>query len=70
MIELFDFQKTLVGDFNDALDKGFRRPLIVCPTGGGKTVVARTSSNNGSGTIRLSCSLRTAMNCCFRRETS
>jgi superfamily II DNA or RNA helicase len=40
MIELFDFQKTLVDDFDRALEKGFRRPLIVCPTGGGKTVVA------------------------------
>ena len=40
MIELFDFQKNLADDFHRALEKGFRRPLIVCPTGGGKTVVA------------------------------
>jgi superfamily II DNA or RNA helicase len=40
MIELFDYQKTLVDDFDDALSKGFRRPLVVCPTGGGKTVFA------------------------------
>ena len=39
MIELFDYQKTLVDDFDRALEKGFRRPLIVCPTGGGKTIV-------------------------------
>jgi superfamily II DNA or RNA helicase len=39
MIELFDYQKTLVDDFDRTLEKGFRRPLIVCPTGGGKTIV-------------------------------
>jgi DNA repair protein RadD len=40
MIELFDYQKKLVDDFDDALASGFRRPLIVLPTGGGKTLVA------------------------------
>jgi superfamily II DNA or RNA helicase len=40
MIELFDYQKALVDDFERALEKGFRHPLIICATGGGKTVVA------------------------------
>ena len=40
MIELFDYQKKLIDDFDRALEKGFRRPLLVCPTGSGKTIVA------------------------------
>jgi superfamily II DNA or RNA helicase len=40
MIELFPYQRDLVAEFYDAVDCGRRRILIVCPTGGGKTIIA------------------------------
>jgi superfamily II DNA or RNA helicase len=40
MIELFPYQRDLVAKFHDALAARHRRILIVCPTGGGKTVIA------------------------------
>lgn len=39
MIELWPFQKTLVKDLRSALQARYRAPLLVSPTGSGKTVM-------------------------------
>lgn len=39
-ITLRPYQQKVVDDLADAFRKGYRRPLIVCATGGGKTAIA------------------------------
>jgi len=39
MIELRTYQTRLLATIKAALDDGYRRPLVVLPTGGGKTIV-------------------------------
>lgn len=39
-LELRDYQENLITEARAAMRAGFRRPLLVLPTGGGKTVVA------------------------------
>jgi DNA repair protein RadD len=40
MIELRDYQSEVVAKTGEVIVSGKRRPLIVMPTGGGKTIVA------------------------------
>lgn len=39
-ITLRPYQQKVIDDLTDAFRKGYRRPLIVCATGGGKTAIA------------------------------
>jgi superfamily II DNA or RNA helicase len=40
MIELYSFQHDVVGEFERKVAEGFRRIIIVAPTGAGKTIIA------------------------------
>ena len=39
-ITLRPYQQKVIDDLADALRKGYRHPLLVLPTGAGKTVIA------------------------------
>ena len=39
-MNLFDYQKKLIADLDQAVAEGVKRPLVVAPTGSGKTVMA------------------------------
>lgn len=51
MIPLRDYQTKLVGDVDFAFDVDFRAPLVVLPTGGGKTVVFSKIALDYPGTV-------------------
>lgn len=54
-IQLRDYQQELIDGCLTALKRGFRKPLLVLPTGGGKTAIAselvRRSFYKGNGSI-------------------
>jgi DNA repair protein RadD len=39
MTALRPYQRDVIGDYHAAIDRGQRRIIVVCPTGGGKTVI-------------------------------
>lgn len=51
LIELYDYQKAMIENLSKAWHEGYKRPCIVLPCGGGKSVIAseiakRTTDNN------------------------